>query len=285
MGRVSSTQLEVILKLTEPGSPGVLERWPGGFWTVPGAAFEHRGGYDVPAWHTGTQTVRSMERHGLLRRTGRYPEEWKDDRELTEAWLELGLSLAPNPASARQLEAERAYGEGVRSTAQHKIRRHRERIAELEAQKRTELSNLRALCADQRRSIVEPIDAEEARLREDIDRTRDITAIQTGRARKAAGALRHLKRREAQQESDDAVERDIDASLVPVWRRVKRQFVDTPRMSRSEAFLHWVEEHPEEVALLQEQIAMPSEESLERAQWSEEARAAVQSDDDEIPFN
>ena len=231
----------------------------------------------------------------------------------------------PNAKSARQLEAERAYAEGVRSTAQDKIRRHRTRIAELEAEKRTDLSRVRgfertarartvlepttsvrgdrcyiasadhqsaarqgvdAFYEARRQEIAAPRDAEEARLREDIDRTRDITAIQTGRARKAAGALRSMKRREALQESDDAVERDIDPSLVPVWRRVKRQFVDTPRMSRSEAFLHWVEEHPEEVAVLQEQVAMPTEESLEREQWSEEARAAVRSDDDdELPFN
>lgn len=232
----------------------------------------------------------------------------------------------PNAKSARQLEAERAYAEGVRSTAQDKIRRHRTRIAELEAEKRTELSRVRgfertarartvlepttsvrggrcyiaspdrqrelrqgvdAFYEESRHDIVAPRDAEEARLREDIDRTRDITAIQTGRGRKAVGALRSLKRREAQQESDDAVERDIDPSLVSVWRRVKRQFTDTPRMSRSEAFLHWVEEHPEEVAVLQEQVSMPTEESLEREQWSEEARAAVRSDDDDegLPFN
>lgn len=230
----------------------------------------------------------------------------------------------PNARSARQLEAERAYAEGVRSTAKDKVRRHRARIDEIETEKRAGLSRLRsfertarartvlepstsvrgdrcylatadrqqsmrqgvdAFYDDVRRSITEPFDAEEARLREDIDRTRDITAIQTGRGRKAAGALRSLKRREAQQESDDAVERDIDPSLVTVWRRVKRQFTDTPRMSRSEAFLHWVEEHPEEVAVLQEQVSMPTEESLEREQWSEEARAAVQSDDDELPFN
>lgn len=231
----------------------------------------------------------------------------------------------PNAKSARQLEAERAYAEGVRSTAHDKIRRHRARIAELEAEKRTELSRVRgfertarartvleparsvrgdrcyiasadrqlelrqgvdAFYEESRHDIEAPRDAEEARLREDIDRTRDITSIQTGRARKAAGALRGVKRREAQQESDDAVERDIDPSLVPVWRRVKRQFTDTPRMSRSEAFLHWVEEHPEEVSVLQEQVSMPTEESLEREQWSEEARAAVRSDDDdELPFN
>lgn len=311
---VSETQLEVILALTEPGAPGVLERWPGGFWTMPGMATDERG---VPAWWVGAQTVHAMDRRGLLRRTGRYPEEWRDDRELTEAWLTLGLKLAPNK-SASQLKAERESASIVRSTASDKVRRHRARLAELEAEKRAELSRInrfakgarartvlepstlargdqcyltseerqRALRAEVdafydglRHEAVGPIEAEEEKIRADIERTRDVAALQTGTARKAGGTLRSMKRRESQAESDDAVEHEIDPSLIPVWRVVKRQFVDTPRMSRAEAFQHWVDENPDEVLVLMEQRVSPRERALEQAQWSEEARAPYETDD------
>lgn len=311
MRDVSSTQLEVILALTASGAPGVLERRPGGFWTMPGMGSNERG---APLWFVSTQTVQAMERHGLLRRMYRHPEAWRDDRELTELWLTLGLELEPNK-SARQLQAERESASIVRGAAQDKIRRHRARLAELEAEKRAELSRLGrfakaarartvlepttlargdrcylageeqqrllrsevdAFYDDLRRDVISPIDAEEARIRADIERTRDLTALQTGSARKAGSTLRSLKRRESQAESDDAVEHEIDPSLIPVWRVVKRQFVDSPRMSRAEAFQHWVDENPDEVLVLMEQRVRPPEEALEREQWSEAARAAAE---------
>lgn len=308
---LSSTQLEVILKLTAPGASGVLERRQGGFWTEQGVGSDERG---VPIWYVTSQTVQAMERHGLLRRLYRYPEEWRDDRELTEAWLTYGLELEPNK-DARQLKAEKEYAATVRSTAQDKIRRQRARLDELEAEKRTELSRLnrvakaarartvmeptvlargdrcylvseerqRALRSSVdafydglRRDVVGPIDAEEAKIRSDIERTRDIAALQTGTARKASSKLRSMKRREDQAESDDAVEHEIDPDLIPVWRVVKRQFVDTPRMSRAEAFQHWVDENPDEVLVLMEERVSPPERSLEQEQWSEEARSVAE---------
>jgi hypothetical protein len=497
MTALSLTQLEVIEQLTEPGSPGVLERWTGGFWTLPGMARESHG---WPVWSTTVQTVQAMERKGLLRRTYRYPEEWRDDRELTKAWLDLGLGghvrneddgacrvpvtarerdhaawaldamadligdpdwgytaadlptitestlvfpnavmvedmlyrleeqlpdmamqmdkprsayaaalslaakirqacgdLQPNKKSASVLEAERAQARGIRQTAKEKIRRLRAQLATLEAEKRAELSRINTFasaarggdwrsedfrggarvsgallplankedeqfrhdiarehtgsayvvfkinnlsvgdrgddldmligrCRDMttdkryfeirstatglpvwrsehfwlsvasgnavdafydamRRQLSASIEEREAFLREDIDRTRDVTAIQTKSGRKAASALRYVKKREAEAESDDAVEQNIDSGLLLVWRAVKRHITGSSKMDRTEAFEHWVEENPEEVIAILAEKLEPDEAELQRAEAEHYAeRAAAAASDDEIPF-
>lgn len=65
-----------------------------------------------------------------------------------------------------------------------------------------------------------------------------------------AGPERQSRRKgiEAIAESDDAVIRDLPPELVPVFEKVKREIRATPRMSRTEAFLHWIEENSEEAA-------------------------------------
>ena len=62
--------------------------------------------------------------------------------------------------------------------------------------------------------------------------------------RKRAGAI-------ARAESDDAVENNISADLVPVWRKVKNRIKTAhAHKSRTEAFLEWVE-NADEVATMQ----------------------------------
>lgn len=56
---------------------GRLVRRPGGFWTTPNAGTNK---YGAPFWYVSVQTVRAMERKGLLRRTHELPEEWRDPR-------------------------------------------------------------------------------------------------------------------------------------------------------------------------------------------------------------
>lgn len=77
--KLSKPQLEVLRVLVREGKP--ISRLPGGFWSIEGTP-ERRPG--VPSWSTGVQTVRSLEERGLLERTNRYPEEWRDDRRLTQ---------------------------------------------------------------------------------------------------------------------------------------------------------------------------------------------------------
>lgn len=74
---VTPTQLQVIAKLGETGS--FLVRVDGGFWTYDGCGCNAAG---HPNWWVTVQTVRAMERKGLLQRDGFYVEEWKDHRSL-----------------------------------------------------------------------------------------------------------------------------------------------------------------------------------------------------------
>lgn len=57
----------------------------------------------------------------------------------------------------------------------------------------------------------------------------------------------HVTRIERQAESDDEVRGNIPSELVPLFERVKRGIKASPRMSRTEAFLKYAEEHPDEV--------------------------------------
>jgi hypothetical protein len=84
---LSRSQLGVIERLSASGASGVLARWPGGFWAPPETPWEwHKSlGHEphmAPKWYTAVQTVRSLERLGLLTRSNRHPEAWRDDREL-----------------------------------------------------------------------------------------------------------------------------------------------------------------------------------------------------------
>jgi hypothetical protein len=60
---------------------------------------------------------------------------------------------------------------------------------------------------------------------------------------------------ERRAESDDAVRSNIEAELVPVFDVVKAKVRARPGMSRTEAFLHWVEEHESEVWSIRERQA------------------------------
>jgi hypothetical protein len=55
---------------------------------------------------------------------------------------------------------------------------------------------------------------------------------------------------ERRAESDDEVERNLPVELVPVFRMVKRNIKPGPRRTRTEAFLDWAEENPDDVAAI-----------------------------------
>jgi len=62
--------------------------------------------------------------------------------------------------------------------------------------------------------------------------------------RKEAPRVTRVERRG---ESDDEVRANISSELLPLFERVKRLIKASPRMSRTEAFLQYAEEHPDEV--------------------------------------
>ena len=71
------------------------------------------------------------------------------------------------------------------------------------------------------------------------------------RARERPG----VSKAERRAESDEEVRGNIPPSLVPLFDRVKRQIHGTARMSRTEAFLQYAHEHPdEEIAAIESDV-------------------------------
>ncbi len=60
---------------------------------------------------------------------------------------------------------------------------------------------------------------------------------------------------ERRQESDDEVLRNLPDDLVELWHKVKKQIRATDRMSRTEAFLAYVENHPEELVETMQELS------------------------------
>jgi hypothetical protein len=58
--------------------------------------------------------------------------------------------------------------------------------------------------------------------------------------------------RERAAEDDDAVRSNLPAELVPVFDRVRKQIKGSARRTRTEAFLEWAEENPDEIIAVQQ---------------------------------
>lgn len=91
-------------------------------------------------------------------------------------------------------------------------------------------------------------------------------------SRKRAELVRAASAAERRSESDDEVRGNLDPELVPVFDSVRRQIRARPGMSRTEGFLHWTHENPDEVwrirgALAEAELAALVKE--ERRAWKE----------------
>ena len=80
------------------------------------------------------------------------------------------------------------------------------------------------------------------------------SSLQTEDTKRIKGKGRRT-RSEAREEDDHAVEANLPSSLVPVFRKVKSRIKGGPRKSRTEAFLEWAEEHPDEAIEVQQAAA------------------------------
>lgn len=61
--------------------------------------------------------------------------------------------------------------------------------------------------------------------------------------------------RERLQEDDDAVRGNLPPELRPVFDKVRRKVKATGKKSRTEAFLDWAEENPDEILIVQQEAA------------------------------
>jgi hypothetical protein len=58
--------------------------------------------------------------------------------------------------------------------------------------------------------------------------------------------------RERKQEDDDSVRNNLPRELIPVFDKHRRSIKGSTRRSRTEEFLQWAEENPDEVIAIQQ---------------------------------
>ena len=107
----------VVLEHMKDGKP--IIRFPGGFWIVDTPAGKDKWGVPLDAkggtlWHTGVQTIRAMEKRGWIQRTNKWPEEWRDERTITNEGL-TALQMPKTASAADMHEALREYAKNVLS--------------------------------------------------------------------------------------------------------------------------------------------------------------------------
>lgn len=149
------------------------------------------------------------------------------------------------------------------------------------------LARLRIVCSRARAKLQQSCAA-----RRDLTRAEARAKVETSkqsrkRAREDYSELKRFERQaeerrrkhkrlpvEAIRESDDNVRGNIPAELLPVFEKVKRQIKGSPNISRTEAFLHYVEENPDDVqAIVEASIPSDDEFAAAYADWAAEGAA------------
>ena len=176
--------------------------------------------------------------------------------------------------------AQRVTQLGLQLKAARQSRR--ESIERIRLQCRAARERLRTNCGVRReRARREGEEVIEARQRE-IREERFLDKLQRSRpksAREPLGRMRNA-RREREAESDDAVRRNLSPELANVFNKVRRHIKGSELRSRTEAFLQWAEENPDEIYAMQEQRAAREIDRLVR-EYQRETRGTAR---DREPF-
>lgn len=209
----------------------------------------------------------------------------------------MSLGFAGAQTAAQRRQARRELERMAKDRDREKLRRLRERVAELKQHKRQRMAEVRTRCSAQRQRNRERARAAREALRDAYAELRSQARQQCARDRaraknapELAAAQRELERErqeqatlrrwarpsstkararrskaEVRQESDDEVRGNIDdPTLLAAFETVKGKIKAGPRRSRTEAFLEWAAEHRAEVwAAAEAQVARELEE-LER---------------------
>jgi hypothetical protein len=161
----------------------------------------------------------------------------------------------------RRLRTERR--EALR-TIREQCRRGRARVRERAKQRRAELRRelaglklgQRGVCATRLASTDKQFRRLRSEAASELVRERaDQRITQRAESTRRVTAARLVRAHREADESDDAVARNLEADLVPVWEQVKRKFKGSGRRSRTETFLEWAQENPGEVWALRSSIA------------------------------
>jgi hypothetical protein len=137
-----------------------------------------------------------------------------------------------------------------RIAARERVRALRIRVLrELREAMRAERASARETCSvrlGEARAIKDQIARSRAEFHAEKHFQRDMRRIERNNRQRRSEAPR-ITRLDRQGESDDEVRQNVPEDLVPLFERLKRSIKATPRMSRTEAFLKYAEEHPSEV--------------------------------------
>jgi hypothetical protein len=169
----------------------------------------------------------------------------------------VALRVALKAARAERKESMMVAAERCRTerlAARERARQLRIRgLAELREAVRLEREAARQVCV---------VSKGEAKKKDGIERTRaeleaeriyqrEMRRIDSGH-RQRRKEHRHATYIERRDESDDEVRQNIQPEMLGLWERVKRGIKGSPRESRTERFLRYVEENPGELLLVLE---------------------------------
>lgn len=171
------------------------------------------------------------------------------------------LTQALKSARARRKAALQATVRSCRGWRQHAAARIKERRREELERLKLEAAELRhaakSRCQSRRAKIRATggrvVARKAASLREERELQAQLKRLAKDASMKAARHKASSKERRA--ESDDYVRGNLPAELVGVFEQVKGKIAGSARRTRTEAFLEWVEEHPEDVLRHQEHAA------------------------------
>ena len=169
--------------------------------------------------------------------------------------------------------AERVTQLGLQLKAAREARRGS--IERIRLQCRAARERLRTTCGLRKeRARLEGEEVIQARRRE-IQEERYLDKLQRSRPKSAQplGRMRNA-RREREAESDDEVRRNLSPDLASVFSKVRKHIKGSERRTRTEAFLEWAEENPDEIYAMQEQRAAREIERLVKEYQRETRRTA-----------
>jgi hypothetical protein len=136
------------------------------------------------------------------------------------------------------------------------------KLARFELKERQKQERERVRDEQRRQRLERRVGCQAARVATSLDGKSEIERLRLERKRtkaeqriiERAGKVVRVRStaKERKQESDDTVRRDIPAELVPVFDKVRARIKGSARRSRSEEFLEWAHENPDEVLAVQQ---------------------------------
>lgn len=191
--------------------------------------------------------AKALDKKALQRDIAR--AEKKAARDLLAA-LRVELRHARASRKGALANAKRRCREGrleARERAKATRLRVRAELRELLAQERAAAKATCSVGLAEARGLGTAIERQRAKLTAERAFHREMRRLEAANRARTKAAAPKRARGEAHGESDDQVRQNIDPDLIPLFDRVRRQIRGSARISRTEAFLHYAEEHPHEV--------------------------------------